>query len=59
MFDAPIISVQFVSHPEYTRNTIGVLLFRKFYYITLQRNRETNNYEAKSVQISVDPAFAI
>lgn len=51
--------MEFVNHPEYTRNTVGVLIFRKFYYITLNKNRETNNYEGRSTQIQVEPAFAI
>lgn len=59
VFDSPIIGVEFVNHPEYTRNTVGVLIFRKFYYITLNKNRETNNYEGRSTQIQVEPAFAI
>ena len=55
-----IVSVQFVTHPnERERNTIGVLLFRKFCYISFKKNPETNNYEAKTLQIETQPAFDI
>jgi hypothetical protein len=52
--------LQFVEHPEEIHiNTIGVLLFRKFVYVSLRKNLEINGYEGKNMQIVVEPAFSI
>ena len=44
-FDKPIVNVEFVAHPDETkRNTIGVLFYRKFCYISFKKNSQTQNY---------------
>lgn len=44
-FDKPIVNVEFVQHPdENKKNTVGVLFYRKFAYISFKKNLETQNY---------------
>ena len=59
-FDKPIVCVDFVQHPdENKKNTIGVLFYRKFTYISFKKNSQTENFEPSILQLDVEPSFAI